>query len=110
MRLPIGPDGVYDIGKRAPDEVGNRPYRHVWIDQYSGAVRYVQDPHRGTAGDKFVEWQFPLHTGEAFGLPGRILGCIAGLVPTVLYVTGFIRWRQKARAKRRSYARTAEQA
>lgn len=110
MRLPIvGSEGVYDIGKRAPDEVGDSwPYRRVWIDQYSGEVLHLQDPHHGTAGDKFEEWQFPLHTGEAFGLPGRILVCIAGLVPIVLYITGFIRWRQKARAKRRSHARATE--
>ncbi|MGQ0592973.1 MAG: PepSY-associated TM helix domain-containing protein [Gammaproteobacteria bacterium] len=101
MKLPPdGPEGVYAVGKRAPDEVGSWPYRHVWIEQYSGAVLHVQDPHHGTAGDKFLEWQFPLHTGEAFGLPGRILVCIAGFVPAVLYTTGFIRWRQKARAKR----------
>ncbi|NOS87863.1 MAG: PepSY domain-containing protein [Methylococcaceae bacterium] len=42
----------------------------------------------------------PLHNGEIAGLFGRWVVFIGGLVPAILYVTGFMRWRQKCRAKR----------
>ncbi|MBY6243214.1 PepSY domain-containing protein [Methylosinus sp. Sm6] len=103
MRLPVGPEDVYVVGKRADDEVNkSEPRRRAAIDQYSGRILWVQDPHDYTAGERFLEWQFPLHTGEAFGNPGRALICAMGFVPALLYATGLIRWLQKRRARRRS--------
>jgi len=32
-------------------------------------------------------------------LPGRILACIAGLLPALLWVTGLMRWLHKRRAR-----------
>lgn len=74
--------------------------RQISIDQYSGAILAVRDPStRPTAGQTFVDWQWPLHSGKAFGWPGRILVFISGLACPVLFVTGVIRWFQKRRAK-----------
>ncbi|MFZ2452500.1 MAG: PepSY-associated TM helix domain-containing protein [Methylovulum miyakonense] len=41
----------------------------------------------------------PLHSGKAFGWTGRILVFLSGLACPLLFVTGFIRWQQKRRAK-----------
>jgi uncharacterized iron-regulated membrane protein len=99
MELPEMDDDVYVVGKRAPDEVNFADaQRKLVVDQYSGKILYIQDPHRFTAGEKFLEWQYPLHCGEAFGNTGRALIMVLGLVPLTLYVTGFLRWRQKQRA------------
>jgi len=101
--LPQGSDGVYVVGKQA-DREPNRwaTYRNVTIDQYSGQVLYVQDRADFSAGERFLEWQYPLHCGEAFGNVGRALVMILGIVPLILYVTGFLRWRQKRRLRRQS--------
>ena len=64
----------------------------ISIEQYSGAVLRVQGPHAASAGDHVLGWLFPLHTGQAFGLPGRILMVVLGLVPACLYITGLILW------------------
>lgn len=99
LALPQSPEDSFLIRRRAPDEVTHTyPHRQVWIDQYSGEALAVNDPHTYSAGQKFVEWQYPLHSGEAFGLTGRLIVLASGLVPSVLYVTGFIRWLQKRRA------------
>lgn len=89
---------------------GNGLWHYFVYGQYlsSGApcpsgYGVASDSH--DAGDKFLEWQFPLHTGEAFGLRGRILVCIAGFVPSVLYAKVFIRWRQKRRSEKHHLAR-----
>ena len=75
--------------------------RQVMVDQYNGAILKVQDPStRATCGQTFVEWQWPLHSGKAFGWTGRILVFLSGLACPVLFVTGLIRWLQKRRAKK----------
>jgi len=99
--LPSRLDSVYVVGKRADDEPNRtQTFRNVGIDQYSGHVLHVQDRNAFTAGEKFLEWQFPLHCGEAFGDIARPFTMLIGFVPLILYVTGFLRWRQKRRARR----------
>ncbi|MBS0354628.1 MAG: PepSY domain-containing protein [Proteobacteria bacterium] len=99
-----------------PGEPGRRfPRSHVWVDPRDGQVLAVRDPLRESAGDGFLAWMHPLHNGEAFGLPGRIVACVAGLLPALLFVTGWLRWRHKVRARsasglRRSPAPLPEQA
>lgn len=101
LGLPNGPAGVYVVGKRADDEVGrSEPARRVAVDQFSGRILKIQDPHDYTAGERFLEWQYPLHTGEAFGDLGRAFICVFGLVPALLYATGVARWLQKRRMRR----------
>lgn len=73
----------------------------VWLDQYSGAVLKIHEWRTATAGEAFVAWLFPLHNGEAFGLIGRWIVCIAGFVPLLLYVTALRMWWLKRRAHQR---------
>lgn len=100
--LPSAPNGVYVVGKQSSDEPNRtKTFRNVGVDQYSGAVLHVQDRDAFTAGEKFLEWLFPLHSGEAFGEIGRPIVLLVGLTPLILYVTGFLRWRQRRRARKR---------
>lgn len=71
----------------------------VNIEPYSGAVLRIQGPHVASAGDHVIGWLFPLHTGQAFGLPGRILMVVIGVLPTCLYMTGFIIWWNRRRIR-----------
>lgn len=73
--------------------------RCLLIDTVSGKVLQVKDAAHGSAGDVFMQWQWPLHSGRAFGWTGRMLVFITGLVCPVLFVTGLIRWLQKRRAE-----------
>jgi uncharacterized iron-regulated membrane protein len=97
-----GETGVYVISiSDVPGLSHFWPERQVTVDQYSGAILQVQDPGtRSTAGQTFVDWQWPLHSGKAFGWTGRIIVFIAGLACPALFVTGVIRWLQKRRAKK----------
>lgn len=78
----------------------------VWLDQYSGAVLKVRDWRRFSPGDTFVAWLFPLHNGEAFGLIGRWIVCIAGFVPLLLHVTALRMWWLKRQAHQRTKRHT----
>lgn len=99
VETPDGEKGVYVITKKQSGEANHRWSRSkVWIDQYSGKVLAVQDPNEFTSGETFLNLMWPLHSGEAFGLAGRILWCVIGFAPLVLYVSGIIRWLQKRKA------------
>lgn len=74
--------------------------RCLVMDRYSGKILDVDDPAIGTVGEVFTHWQWPLHSGQAFGWTGRILVFLSGLACPVLFVTGVIRWLQKRKAKR----------
>lgn len=96
--LPRGENGTYAIGKHLDGEPNQASTsRMLVMDQYSGKILATQDPRDFSAGEKFFEWQYPLHSGEAFDNAGRAFMLAFGFVPLVLYVTGFIRWRHKAR-------------
>ena len=100
MLLPSSPTGVYVVGKQSESEPNRtKTYRNVGVDQYTGQVLQVQDRAAFTAGERFLEWLFPLHSGEAFGAIGRPLTLLIGVVPLALFVTGFLRWRQKRRGR-----------
>jgi uncharacterized iron-regulated membrane protein len=97
--LPPKPGLPYEIRLRQPGEVrqgdGNT---RVTVDAGTGRVLRIRDPLRAPGGDRFIDWQFPLHTGEAFGTPGRLLVSLAGLAPAAFLVTGLAVWlRRKGR-------------
>jgi len=94
------PAKTYTVCQDGVDAPGSLLQRRCLVmDRYSGKILDVDDPTIGTAGEVFTHWQWPLHSGQAFGMTGRILVFITGLACPVLFVTGLIRWRQKKRAK-----------
>jgi uncharacterized iron-regulated membrane protein len=106
LNAPKNPADVYTVMKNDVDEISRfTGYRDFAVDQYSGEILNVYDRGTGSAGDIFLDWQWPLHSGHAFGWAGRILVLLAGLACPVLYVTGVIRWLQKRKAKNLSASR-----
>jgi uncharacterized iron-regulated membrane protein len=110
LNAPQNEQDVYKVWKKDVIEIGPFiGYRELIVDQYSGEILKVYDSGTGSAGDILLDWQWPLHSGHAFGWPGRILVLLSGLACPVLFVTGVIRWLQKRKAKshRRPVVETA---
>lgn len=129
---PIGPDEALAVARRAwpqgrlnyllvPD-AGRTTYqvtrsgvpgpsrfwseRTVAVDPWRAAVVGMRDAaSRRTAGEAFVDWLWPLHSGKAFGWPGRILILLVGLSCPLLAVTGLLRWRRRRRGEQVLQAR-----
>jgi uncharacterized iron-regulated membrane protein len=98
----MGPEGAYVVRLRQPGEVRKSGGASVvWVDQYRGDILHIRNPRTMSAGDRFLLWQFPLHNGEAFGLPGRIVILLSGLSLPLLYVTGLSIWWRKHQARTR---------
>jgi uncharacterized iron-regulated membrane protein len=89
IALPIKPSMPYEIRLRQADEIrkGDGATR-ITIDAFSGETLQVRDPLRAPGGDRFLNWLFPLHSGEAFGTAGRIFISCFGVVPLLFLVSG----------------------
>lgn len=94
--------GVYGVGfYEADDDHGDGSLGNPWLyfDGPDGKFLGAEIPGTGTAGDIFMQAQFPLHSGRILGLPGRILISLMGLVVAMLSVTGLYIWWKKSRAR-----------
>ncbi len=104
IALPDAKTGLAQVCYR--NVAALRPYildnRCITVDATSAEVRLVSDASSGSAADTFMQWQWPLHSGQAFGWTGRILVFLCGLACPVFFVTGLVRWLQKRRATQRS--------
>ncbi|ADJ63988.1 PepSY domain-containing protein [Herbaspirillum seropedicae] len=104
--------GVYGVGYFQPgNDHGDIGLGNAWLyfDANSGAYEGGKIPGRGSAGDIFLQAQFPLHSGRILGLPGRILISFMGALVAMLSVTGVIIWVRKRKARLQQRERTAAQ-
>jgi uncharacterized iron-regulated membrane protein len=81
-------------------------HAHIYVDSVSGEVVRADIPGQGSAGDVFLQWQLPLHSGRIVGLTGQVLISISGIAVSVLAVLGVILWwrKRRARVRRRQWA------
>ena len=100
VSFPANKTGVYMVMGKQIDEMSDKGTTILWVDQYSGKVLKVKDPHQLSPGNAFLNIQLPLHNGEILGEPGRVLVLIAGFAPLLLMITGVIHWLKKRRSKR----------
>ena len=74
------------------------PDTQIFVSGQTAEVFGRRIPGEGTTGDIISEWQYPLHSGKAFGLAGRVLICLSGIGVTVLSITGVIIWEESEAA------------
>ncbi|MDP3087853.1 MAG: PepSY-associated TM helix domain-containing protein [Methylotenera sp.] len=97
---PDTANDYYQIRMHQASEPGRRfPKTILWIDQYSGQVKYIKKPEAFSAGDTILAWLHPLHNGEAFGVIGRLLAVLSGIFIVVLCWTGLRRTLYKQKVK-----------
>lgn len=83
----------------------------LYYDGLDGRPIGSSTPWAGTAGDIFLQVQFPLHSGRIAGLPGRIIVSLSGIAVALLSVTGVVIWWKKHRAHLKSLkARASDRA
>ena len=59
-----------------------------------------RSPRTRTAGEGFMHWLFPLHSGTAFGTVGQVVMSATGAVPMLMVLTGLWVWLRKRRGER----------
>lgn len=102
--------GVYRVAFKEPgmfDRALSLRCEQIYIDDQTGGLRAVYGYHQATNGERFVIWQYPLHTGRVLGVTGRLAVLLAGLAVCAMSVTGLLIWRSRWLARRRSNERAA---
>jgi len=95
-------NGIYGVGFYAPgNDHADGSLGNIWayFDAYSGELRGASVPGSGSAGDVFMQAQFPLHSGRILGMSGRILVSCLGVLIAVLSLTGVLIWARRRRAR-----------
>jgi uncharacterized iron-regulated membrane protein len=104
---------LYVVRMREPDAIHRRGQTRVYVDAGScvdasncadasnATVLAVWNPRLGSAGDRFMCWQNPLHSGYAFGAVGRALVFLSGVAPMLFVVTGVPLWYARRRVRTR---------
>lgn len=102
---PKADDATYRIRVRAPGEI-RRGYGGsvVLVDANNGAVRRVYPIAEAEPARGFMSALFPIHTGEAGGLIGRILSVAIGLWLVTMIVAGVLLWTKRRRPRTRAPA------
>lgn len=96
--------GVYRVAFKEPgfrEKMLSVRYEQVFMDAHSGQLAALFGYDSGTGADRFLVWQYPLHSGKALGLSGRIAMCLAGLLLTLVCATGLVHWGLRRSAVRR---------
>lgn len=92
IAVPTDSSMVYrlDLLSDGPSRSGNRIM--LMIDQYSGRIVLNSEKDFPNIGNSYLSWLTPIHYGTFGGMPTRILALLGGLMPLLLYITGFIIW------------------
>jgi uncharacterized iron-regulated membrane protein len=80
--------GYYQVRLIEADDVHVRGTRRVMVDAGTGAVVVNWSQLGATPAELFRGWQFPLHTGQAFGEFGRWLASVVSLATCGLVIAG----------------------
>ena len=99
--------GYYQARFMTPDDIMDAGTIRLFLDGRDARLLGRFHDREGSAGDLVRIWQFPLHSGQGFGLPGRIVVCLTGIVPAILAFTGTWLWLRRRRGREASTAMSA---
>lgn len=97
--LPSASDASYYLWVRAPGELYRGGYGGslVVVDANDGSVRGAWPATEAPPARAFVASFYPLHTGEAAGISGRILAMLTGGGLAYVLVYGVLLWLRRTR-------------
>lgn len=100
--------GLYWVRLFDPRDLDSYGGRWITVSMVDGRVLADRHAADGSVGDTVLAWQFPLHSGKAFGWPGRIAIFLAGWMVAGLVATGYVlcfkKWRGRRSVRRRAAA------
>ena len=90
--------GLYSVRMKLPGDVSASGNNTVYVRMADGQIVFQRKAADASAGDVFSAWQYPLHSGEAFGLLGQCLICFGAIALVAMCVTGLNVWLRKRRS------------
>jgi len=93
INLPKTSSVNYEIRLHQRGELRQRTgATRVSIDGVDGRVIKIQDPLKARKWELISSYFFPLHSGEIFGLTGKIFISLFGLMPLLFVISGTLIW------------------
>ncbi len=99
INFPQTPQAPLVIRKKMPEESHPNGRSFVYFDQHTGEALLVEKASMAPAGTRIYNTFYPIHTGVIGGVSTRIFQVIIGFSPLILFVTGYIMWRNRRKAK-----------
>ncbi|MEM6651620.1 MAG: PepSY-associated TM helix domain-containing protein [Pseudomonadota bacterium] len=99
--MPSSEDASYYAWVRAPGELYRGGYGGslVIIDARDASIRGAYPVTETNARHAFIASFYPLHTGEAAGLFGRIFALLTGIWLVVMIIVGILLWWKRRRGR-----------
>ena len=99
ISLPQTAQAPLVLRKKLSQESHPNGKNFVYFDRYTGQVLHVENSLKAALGTRIFTALYPIHIGTIGGPPTRILQVAVGLAPMVLFVTGFVMWKNRTRTK-----------
>lgn len=99
INFPGKPTEPVQVRVHGPGEWHPVGRSSVLLDGFSGEVVTVRNAKDGALGVRLYDTFYPLHTGKAGGLIGKLFQLLTGLTPATLFLTGFVMWRRRVGRK-----------
>jgi uncharacterized iron-regulated membrane protein len=100
IRLPAGQMSGWQFYLREDGDRFRLGDTIAWVHPGTGEVLVERSERTRTAGESFMHWLYPLHSGTAFGSAGMLAMCLTGLAPLLLVATGLWVWSRKRRKEK----------
>ncbi|EKU74045.1 Uncharacterized iron-regulated membrane protein [Sphingobium sp. YR657] len=94
--------GLYAFRAHDPRDLDGMGRLWLYVRQQDGRAAGARHDNGVSAGDHFFAWQYPLHSGKAFGLAGRIAIFCAGIATVLTAITGILLFMFRVDGRRRS--------
>jgi uncharacterized iron-regulated membrane protein len=92
ITLPSNAAGTFQAYMKFPEDHTPAGRSHVSIDAASGSVQWVENSRTAPTTTRLWNLNRPLHTGDIFGWPTRLLACLASLAMALQAVSGVWMW------------------
>lgn len=101
LYFPIEGNGKIRFYGQTPSTNPLRSPYGSWIqlDVESGEIETSSDLRTANIWRKITDAFEPLHFGDFGGITTKIIWCITGLTPSILFISGFIMWWKRSRKK-----------
>jgi uncharacterized iron-regulated membrane protein len=99
VRFPGGHGRVVAVFFKTPSTTRPRASDQIWLDGYTASPLGVYEAGNLPAGNVVIDWMLPIHSGEVFGIVGRVLFLLGALCMSGLAVTGIWQWFERRRMR-----------
>ena len=101
VTLPAAAAATFNVRLRQAGELHPSGRSIVYLDQYSGEVRLVENAFQAPLGTRAGHNLYPIHVGQWGGRLTRVIQVAVGLTLPLLFCTGLLMWRTRTRSDAR---------